>query len=273
MRKAVFRPMPDFRMSRLRSSAVERLVPLHYQVYMTLRRRLLEGEFAPDSPLPSEHQLAADFKVSRVTIRRTLARLEDEGLVLRRHGIGTFPGDLAAKSGSAAPIGSLRERLVGPDSERRNLRLLSFARVAPPPRLQVAGLRFGRKVLRIQRLSLHGSRPTHLVTSHVPGDFAALLQRDRLGNQTVLELLEAAGIRIGEAEVTITAAAADVVVAERLAVPVGAPVLVAMRLTRDTSGRPVEYFEGISRPDEYSFQFVVAKPGAKGRPLPWRGPA
>ena len=260
-------------MSRSRSSSVERLVPLHYQVYMTLRRRLLEGEFAPDSPLPSEHRLAGDFKVSRVTIRRTLARLEEEGLVLRRHGIGTFPGALAAKSGSVAAIGSLRERLVGPDSERRNLRLLSFAQIAPPPRLQVAGLRFGQKVLRIQRLSLHGNRPAHLVTSYIPGDLGLLLRRDSLGNQTVLELLEAAGIRIGEAEVTITAAAADVVVAKRLAVPGGAPVLVAQRLTRDASGRPVEYFEGISRPDEYSFQFVVAKPGAKGRPLPWRGPA
>jgi len=107
----------------------------------------------------------------------------------------------------------------------------------------------------------------------LPGDLGALLRRDGLGNLTVLELLEAAGIRIGEAEVTITAAVADVVVTERLAVPVGAPVLVIQRLTRDVSGRPVEYFEGISRPDEYSFQFVVAKRGAKGRPLPWRGPA
>ncbi len=259
-------------MSRASSSSVERLVPLHYQVYMTLRRRLLDGEFGPDAPLPSEHGLAAEFNVSRVTIRRTLARLEEEGLVLRRHGIGTFPGTLAAKSGSGAAIGSLREQLVGPDTERRNLRLLSFAQVAAPPRLQAAGLRFGPRVLRVQRLSLHGNRPAHLVTSHVPGDLGSLLQRDGLGNLTVLELLEGAGVTIGDAEVTITAVTADVSVAKKLEVPVGAPVLCTQRLTRDASGRPVEFFEGISRPDEYSFQFVVAKRGAKGRPLPWRGP-
>jgi GntR family transcriptional regulator len=255
----------------------ERLVPLHYKNYLVLRRQLLHGDFDAAAPLPSELQLAARFEVSRVTIRRTLARLEDERLVVRRHGVGTFPGEISRVGpAGTVPVGSLREQLVGPDAERRNMRLLSFRKVAPPPLLQTDRAAFGRRVLRIQRLSFHGPRPAHLATSYVHEDFAARIDRGSLGNRTVLEVLEAAGVSIDRAEVTITAAAADVFVAGQLGVSVGAPLLVTQRLTSDAQGRPVEYYEGVSRPDEYSLQFVARDVGrdaaSGGRPLPWRAP-
>ena len=81
---------------------------------------------------------------------------------------------------------------------------------------------------------------------------------------------------IDRAEVTITAAAADVFVAQQLGVPVGAPLLVTQRLTADVDGRSVEYYEGVSRPDEYSLQFVASdvarETGRSARLLPWRAP-
>jgi GntR family transcriptional regulator len=257
--------------------AGERLVPLHYQVYMQLRRRLLQGEFAPSEPMPGELEMSRQFQVSRVTLRRTLARLEEEGLVVRRHGIGTFPGDLGRNSSaSAAPVGSLRESVVGPEDERLRLRLVGFDLLPPPPFLGAGRVSFGRRVLRVRRLSLHGRVPAHFVTSYVPADLASHVDRDALGNRTVLEVLERARVAIGEAEFTLTAAAADVLVAGLLEVPVGSPLLVTQRLTFDPEGRPVEYFEAISRPDEYAFRFVKsgdprnARRRAKGRN---RGPA
>jgi GntR family transcriptional regulator len=201
--------------------------------------------------------MSRQFQVSRVTLRRTLARLEEEGLVVRRHGIGTFPGDLSRNSSaSAAPVGSLRESVVGPEDERLRLRLVGFDLLPPPPFLRAGRVSLGRRVLRIRRLSLHGRVPAHFVTSYVPAELAVHVDRDALGNRTVLEVLERARVAIGEAEFTLTAAAADVLVAGLLEVPVGAPLLVTQRLTFDPGGRPVEYFEAISRPDEYAFRFV-----------------
>jgi DNA-binding transcriptional MocR family regulator len=61
-----------------------------HEVAATLRGRIAHGEFRPGMRLPSERALAARLNVSRVTIVRALTRLRLEGLVVTRHGSGTF---------------------------------------------------------------------------------------------------------------------------------------------------------------------------------------
>jgi GntR family transcriptional regulator len=127
-------------------------------------------------------------------------------------------------------------------------------------------------VLRVRRLSYHGDSPAHFVTSYVPGDLSHDIDSSSLGNATVLSRLEAAGQTIGEAEVTVTATGADVLAARHLQVPVGTPLLLQQRLTLDPSGQPLEYFEGLSRPEEYRYQFVYSKDDKAQQTLSWRTP-
>lgn len=61
------------------------------RVAVALRERLEAGEFAPDSPLPSEAALVAEFQVSRNTVRRAYKYLTESGDVVVRHGAGAFP--------------------------------------------------------------------------------------------------------------------------------------------------------------------------------------
>src|SRR5438874_1145455 len=70
------------------------------QVYLALRDRIARGLFDRDRSLPGEQALAADFGVSRVTLRRALSALEAEGLITRHRGAGTF----LAERGKAAPF-------------------------------------------------------------------------------------------------------------------------------------------------------------------------
>ncbi|GEM_PF-833081 len=65
-------------------------LPRYYQVYQSLKKRIEDGEFAPDSALPPERQLVVDYGVSRITIVKALDTLENEGLIRREHGRGTF---------------------------------------------------------------------------------------------------------------------------------------------------------------------------------------
>lgn len=53
-----------------------------------LRSRIGEGEFEPDSMLPSESRLVAEYQVSRNTLRRALSELEDKGLIRSLPGRG-----------------------------------------------------------------------------------------------------------------------------------------------------------------------------------------
>src|SRR3982751_859292 len=55
-----------------------------------LKRLILGGEFAVGSKLPNEDRLCERFGVSRVTIREAVRGLIDDGLVVRRHGSGTY---------------------------------------------------------------------------------------------------------------------------------------------------------------------------------------
>jgi DNA-binding transcriptional regulator YhcF (GntR family) len=66
------------------------LGPRAHRVYTILRHALLSGEFAPGAKLPSHTELAAQFGVATLTVRHVLAHLEQEGLVSREHGRGTF---------------------------------------------------------------------------------------------------------------------------------------------------------------------------------------
>ncbi len=69
---------------------INRLGPRSSRVYSALRERILEGDLAPGTKLPPHTQLAAEFGVAPLTLRQVLAVLEQEGLVSREQGRGTF---------------------------------------------------------------------------------------------------------------------------------------------------------------------------------------
>ena len=63
---------------------------LSRQIKQILVDRIYSGKYSADSQLPAEDDLASEFKVSRATIRSALSTLSAMGLVVRRHGAGTF---------------------------------------------------------------------------------------------------------------------------------------------------------------------------------------
>ena len=65
-------------------------VPLYRQVFMMLRQRIVDRVYAPGEQLLREDGLAAEFGVSRATIRQAIGELVRQGLVDRKQGRGTF---------------------------------------------------------------------------------------------------------------------------------------------------------------------------------------
>ncbi|HLH21713.1 MAG TPA: GntR family transcriptional regulator [Chloroflexota bacterium] len=60
------------------------------QIYVTLRDRIVRGEYAPGDAIPGYPRLAAELGVAPMTVRRVLAQLEADGYVMRQPGRGTF---------------------------------------------------------------------------------------------------------------------------------------------------------------------------------------
>jgi DNA-binding GntR family transcriptional regulator len=83
---------------------------LNQRAYDEIRRRILNGEFIPSSPI-SEYQLAAELNFSRTPVREALKRLEEEGLVWSIPNKGTFIAELSAQD--IMEIYQVREGLEG----------------------------------------------------------------------------------------------------------------------------------------------------------------
>ncbi len=83
-------------------------IPLYYQLERMLRRRILNGKLTPEKPFPTERKLCDEFGVSRITVRQTLMILENEGLIRREQGRGTFVTPPATASRTRSGRGNVR---------------------------------------------------------------------------------------------------------------------------------------------------------------------
>jgi GntR family transcriptional regulator len=247
--------MPDTDMPR-----AKRIVPLYHQIYLTLRNELLAGHYsvAPGAPvraLPGEMDIAASFGASRVTVRRALQELEQEGLIVRRPGAGTFPA-----VGITAPTryhsnldrlyGDLLEAVEGYQTETLE------AGIVPTPRFvrdRYEG--FDETCFRLHMVSRKEDKPVHLSTQYVPLLYHAKVDPAKIGRVPLLVLLERTEVRTASVELGVSATSADIYAADRLDVAAGSPLISVVRNSMDAVGDTIEIFEAVSRPDLYLYTF------------------
>lgn len=212
---------------------------LHRQVYLVLRDRLLSGAIAPQEQLPPEPTLCEQFGVSRITLRRAVADLEEEGLLRRVQGRGTFatPPAAAAPARSEGYVDDVR-RL----SADTTVKVVELATVPAPAwvaaRLQLTA---GELVQRSVRVRLRQGMPVMLLTAWVPHRWSHDITRTDLSRRPLNELLTQRGVRFGRVVQEIGACLADPLQAQRLDVSVGAALLQVDRLVHDRQGAPVEF--------------------------------
>jgi GntR family transcriptional regulator len=69
--------------------------PMYLQIMEQIRHRIAVGDWEPGRELPSIRALAASVQVSVITVKRAYLELEREGVIVTRHGIGSFVADRA----------------------------------------------------------------------------------------------------------------------------------------------------------------------------------
>ncbi|HEX6569162.1 MAG TPA: GntR family transcriptional regulator [Acidimicrobiales bacterium] len=218
-----------------------------------LRRRVEGRELAAGALLPSESELSAAYGVSRVTVRKALELLRDEGLIDARQGFGWFVATDPVRQ-TLGRLGTIEAQLgaLGVGSERR---VVGFRFVTAPPRVrQVLGV---DTVLEVRRVNHADGQPFARVTVWCREDVGARLSRADVESSPFYELVD---VPIGGATQTIGAAAAGPDDAALLAVPVGSPVLRCERVTRGVDGQPLLVSEHVF--PGHRTEFVVEMPRA-----------
>lgn len=133
--------------------------PLHMQLASVLREKIYSKAWPARTQIPSENELVEMFDVSRGTVRKALKALVDEGLLVQRHGKGTFVAELGITHAAGTRPLSFAESLrqQGMDFTTHVLE----KRVTMPP-VEVAkglGLKRGEPSLFVRRLRTVGKKP------------------------------------------------------------------------------------------------------------------
>jgi GntR family transcriptional regulator len=231
----------------------------YHQIADELRARVESGDYGTGRLLPSEAELSTGFAASRVTVRRALEVLRDEGLVDSRQGLGWFVAADPVRQ-SLGRLGTIESQLAseGVTSARR---VLDFRFIKAPARVRhQLGV---DTVLRVRRLNLADGDPFALVTVWCPDTYGAELSRADVERSPFYELI---GVPLGGALQTIGAGAASATEADLLGVPEGSPVLRCERVTRSVDDDPVLMSEHVF--PSHLTEFVVDLPQAEASIAP-----
>ncbi|MCX4472547.1 HTH-type transcriptional repressor YvoA [Micromonospora sp. MW-13] len=216
--------------------------PLHAQVSEQIRARILSGEWPPHYRLRSEPELAVDLGISRGTLRRALATLIRDGLLVQVRGRGTFVTSTAIEPSIAQKLTTLSEDFARQGVTVTTQVLSHEVMAAPSPVAALLDLRPGQSVLRLERLRSSTAGPVAWLVNYVRIDLAPGLDRDDLADRSLFGLLENDyGLKISTGRRTFTATAASGRVAEALGVPEAFPLLYLEQITYLDDGRPIEY--------------------------------
>lgn len=234
----------------------------YHRVFLLLKDAIERGQLTPGAKLPGELALAEKHQVSRITVRRAMSSLVEEGLVTRRAGVGTVVASRPMEATQiTADVSNLLPNFVRMSNES-SIRLLEFAyRPAPPvvaSRLKLAARERVQYSVRVR--SMQGLPFSYLIT-HVPAVIAQHYDQNALASTSLFVLLERSGVKVDHATQTISATLATEEIAEALDVPVGAPLIALQRVVFDREGRGVEHLEAFYRPDRYRIQVDLGRVG------------
>jgi GntR family transcriptional regulator len=227
-----------------------------------IRQRILEGIYPPNSQLKPEDQLAAEFGVSRATIRQAMGELLKEGLVDRRQGRGTFVLP-TGRPYSQRFYGSLADVIA----ESRGSRSLNteFEHGAQIPIRIAAALGLEEPVgTVVRRNRAVKDQIFAYAINYLPSEFGRLLTAGELRKVGLIALLATKGVRFGGAQQLIRAEQADIEICERLQMDLAAPVLYAERLVVDIDEKPVQFGRTWYRADLFAYRVNLRVDGDAG---------
>jgi GntR family transcriptional regulator len=241
-------------------------LPLYHQVAGILRQRIEDGIYPVGGKLLAEDELAAEFAVSRATIRQAVGELVMEGLVVRSQGRGTYVEERDKSVLQQRFRGSLGDLIH--ESHRAKTRNVELTHNTPIPSRIAEALQLDRPLGTIvKRTRTMDGQPFALTTTYLPPDLGNKVTAAGLRKKALMELLIDGGVVLSNATQAIRAQLADLDVCQQIDVELGAAVLFVERIVHDTSGRPVEYVRSWYRGDRYEYAVTLdVAAGPEGDP-------
>lgn len=231
-------------------------IPFYIQIRETLREQISRGLLEAGQKLPAEDELAVQFGVSRMTVRQGLASLIDEGLLYRRHGMGTFVSNSNVERDHRRLTNFFESCRLG--GKVPGARVTKFETIPVSQAVAEAlNINPGEPVIRITTLRTMNGKPVTLHDAQLPVALFPRLktaQPDELGleERHVWELIESYGYSLSHVTERLEAQLADEQLAQTLEVAPGSPILYGARVLYAVDGTALKYADCYNRGDKVS---------------------
>jgi GntR family transcriptional regulator len=234
-------------------------IPRHTQITQWLIEQIEQGEFNPDEKLPSENELAKKFDVSRVTIRRALQSLENEQMIYRCQGLGSFVSDNRKKH-NLVRLTDFDEDMAQAGIEASS-KVITFEAISAPEWIAGRlGVETGQKVLQIDRLRLGNNEPIAYDTTWLPMVYGQLLDQKDLTDKTIYSVLEDEyDIPVQKGCYRLSATAATDELALHLNVEPNTPLFLIERITYTIGDKPIYYQKRYYRNDQVTYEMTLER--------------
>lgn len=229
--------------------------PKYLQLREILRKRM-QSDYEVGDRLPTEEALCKEFAVSRETVREALRSFEEEGIIVRRQGQGTFLARRFEQRGE--------QRLTGMSEDYTAMKLDTSSKLIgagnmPLPDIAKLLASPSDMVFMVKRVRYFENSPLALHYAYFPPVIGQKIQHADFEVVSILNLI-ATELKIPhfEEKQQIEALIASPELSELLDISVGAPVLYLSRFFRMADGAPLVLFHSYYRADRYYYSLNIA---------------
>lgn len=236
-------------------------IPLHKQISDWLREQIESGALEPNEKLLSENELSKKFDVSRVTVRKALQTLDNEQLIYRCQGLGSFVSDQRTHR-SFAQLNDFAEELEGSGMEAGS-QVISFGHENIEGRndlLSYLDIKNKQIAVKLERVRLGNGEPVAFDVTWMPLFYGQLIEGYDLTETTIFKILETEfDIPIERGCYRIEATLADQELAGHLRIEKDTPLLRISRISYTVGDKPVYFQQRYYRNDKIVFELMAKR--------------
>ncbi|GIO22189.1 GntR family transcriptional regulator [Oceanobacillus sp. J11TS1] len=222
--------------------------PLYLQIKEILKDRILHGEYAINTNIPSEPQLEKEFNVSKITIRNAIKELVQEGYLEKRSGIGTKV--IANVSIAKLSKGKRFTEVLVEEGYNITKSIISIDRITLSPGMPLYSI-FGGKCLKVDRIYLLNHEPYIYFTHYISLDIKEDAKDIHI--TSLYRFLEENNIRLESFRDEFTISKAPDHICETLDLEKDSVVLKRIRKSSDAKGDILEYSEGYYNTPKHNY--------------------
>jgi len=235
--------------------------PLYRQLRDALVGQIESGELTEGDALPGERVLAEMYDISRVTVRKCIGELVEEGYFVRSQGKETVVAQRKVNHHLGRLVGSVEE-MLGAEGLAASVRVVEKRFIEAPvsvrQRLKIAESD-QPTVYAFSRTILGAGEPFAVNYSFVPFEIGKIVDPLDLTTAKVFPYLETCGYNLSYGEQEITAALCSEAESAHLSYDAGKPVLVIRRTTYLENGYPILYEKTVYRGDRYKYSIRLQR--------------